>query len=252
MTGPTRTNSTFLQPAFVICVAVLTMAVASMSIATRTLGVYLEKEPLPLQKSFDLLDESALAPYRVVSKQTIDNTEVIESLGTTDYIQWVLEDPNEPEASPVRRMLLFVTYYPTPDRVPHVPEECYTGSGYPRLETEDVRLLTGPGSQTRSIPARYLLFGSSGREAFLMAGRFPVLYFFRVNGRYEGKRDDARAALNQNIFGRHSYFSKVELAFNQALTGPTREQAIAATERLLSVVLPILEREHWPSAGTED
>ncbi len=73
-----------------------------------------------------------------------------------------------------------------------------------------------------------------------------MLYCFRVNGEYEGHRDSVRLALNRNIFGRHSYFCKIELAFNQALTAPAQAEAIAASSRLLSIVLSVLERLHWP------
>ncbi len=242
-------QSPYLQPAFLICVAVLALASGGMSIATSKLGLYLEKEPVFLQRPLDRLNEAALAPYRVVAKETIQNGEVREALGTDDCIQWVLEDPTQDEESPVRRVLLFITYYPTPDRVPHVPEECYTGSGYRRLAADGITLRRGDGA--RSVPARYLVFGSRAGDAFLAATGFPVLYFFRVNGRYEGNRDGARAALNRNLFGRHSYFSKVELAFNQALTAPTKDQAIAASEKLLTVLLAILEREHWPLPDEE-
>jgi hypothetical protein len=246
MSGPSHNNASYLQPAFLICTAVLALASGGMSVATKRLGLYLKKEPLPLKKSLASLDEALLAPYKVVGKQVIENEGLLESLGTEDYIQWVLEDPCQPAGSPVRRVMLFVTYYPEPDRVPHVPEECYTGSGYQRLETEDIMLrIGGPGS-ARNIPGRCLVFGSLGRDVFPAAARFPVLYLLRVNGQYAGSRDSARAALNRNIFSKYSYFSKVELAFNQALAAPTTEEAIEASTRLLGVLLPVLEREHWP------
>ncbi len=246
MSGPIHNSRNYFQPAFLICTAVLVLAGGGMSIATRRLGLYLKKEPLPLKKSLDSLDEALLAPYRVVAKQKIENEEVLESLGTEDYIQWVLEDPCRPDESPVRRVMLFVTYYPEPDRVPHVPEECYTGSGYRRLDTEDITLQVGGPGHTRNIPGRYLVFGSPGRDVFLMAARFPVLYLLRVNGEYAGNRDSARIALNRNIFSKHSYFCKVELALNQGLAVPTQEEAIAASNKLLAVLLPVLERDHWP------
>ncbi len=78
------------------------------------------------------------------------------------------------------------------------------------------------------------------------APRFPVLYLFRVSGEYAGSRDAARMALNRNIFSRQAYFCKVELVFNQAFTAPTRAMAVSAGERLLTIVLPLLERDHWP------
>ena len=76
--------------------------------------------------------------------------------------------------------------------------------------------------------------------------KFPVLYLFNVNEVYANSRENARVALNKNIFGKYSYFCKVEVAFNRTSVAPRKEEAVAASEKLLSVILPILEREHWP------
>jgi hypothetical protein len=236
----------YLQPAFVICVAVLALAGAGMSVAAKQLGLYLKKEPLPLKKPLEALDEAKLAPYRVVAKQKIENRDVVESLGTEDYIQWVLEDPCAPVDSAVRNILLFVTYYGQPDRVPHVPEECYTGGGYERIATNDVDFTVGAQDDLRSVPGRYLVFAGRNGTSWLAGGQFPVLYLFRLNGEYAGNRDDARMALNRNIFRKHAYFSKIELAFNQGYVAPSKADAVGASERLLTVLLPVLEREHWP------
>jgi len=246
MSAVTGNNSGYFQPAFLICVAVLAFVGAGMSVAQKRLGLFLEKKPLPLKQSLDRIDEAALAPYEVIARPTIANKEVLASLGTSDYIQWVLEDPCQPAESSVRRVMLFVSYYPLPDRVPHVPEECYTGGGYQRLETEAVRLRVGGPDGPQEIPGRYLVFGASGTALTLTAPQFPVLYFFRVNGQYAGNRDRARVALNRNIFSPYSYFCKIELVFNQAFAAPTKADAVAAGERLLAVVLPVLERDHWP------
>jgi hypothetical protein len=50
-----------------------------------------------------------------------------------------------------------------------------------------------------------------------------------------------------------SEFSKVEWKFfNTGLAGqqgsvyPTKEEAVTASQKLLGVILPILEKEHWP------
>ncbi len=246
MTRMSDTPDGYLQPAFLICTAVLALACAGMSVARQKLGLYLTKEPLLLRKPLDALDEAALAPYTVVAKLKIQNDDVLRSLGTEDYIQWVLEDPCQPGQSPVRRVMLFVTYYRLPDRVPHVPEECYTGGGYRRLDTEPVALRIGSVDEPRDISGRYLVFESSAGALLSGAARFPVLYLFRVSGEYAGSRDAARMALNRNIFSRHAYFCKVELVFNQAFTAPTRAATVSAGERLLRIVLPLLERDHWP------
>ncbi len=246
MTDRGDTREGYLQPAFLICTAVLALACAGMSAARHKLGLYLKKEPLPLNKPLDRLDEAALAPYDVVAKLEIENEEILRSLGTEDYIQWVLDDPRQPSESPVRRVMLFITYYRLPDRVPHVPEECYTGGGYRRLDTEPITLHVGLAHEPRDIPGRYLVFEGSPDALSTASPRFPVLYLFRVNGEYAGSRDAARIALNRNIFGKHAYFCKVELVFNQALTAPTRAATVSAGESILMAVLPLLERDHWP------
>jgi hypothetical protein len=236
----------YLQPAFVLCAAVLALATAGMSVATRKLGLYLKKEPLPLKKSLDVLDAGKLSPYRVTARHKIKNADILESLGTDDYIQWVLEDPCQPVRSPTREVLVFITYYRLPDRVPHVPEECYTGGGYQRLNTDAVSFQIGQAGGLRAIPGRYLRFSKKVGDISLAPQQFPVLYLFRVNGEYAGGRDDARMALNKNIFRKHSYFCKIELVFNQSLAAPAKEEAVAAGERILTVLLPVLEQEHWP------
>jgi hypothetical protein len=52
--------------------------------------------------------------------------------------------------------------------------------------------------------------------------------------------------LNKNLFGKYSYFSKIELVFNQSLSAPSKQEAIEASEKVLGVILPILEKDHWP------
>ncbi len=241
----------YMQPAFLICAAVLAIAGGGMSMAIRHFGVYLEKEPMPLKKSLDLLDAGGLGPYKVVSKDQITNKDILKSLGTEDYIQWVLEDTEAPPQSSVRHCLLLITYYDLPDRVPHVPEECYTGSGHQRVTSEGLSFeIASPGrAWVREIPIRYLVFSSTGKSLWQSEVRFPVLYLFSVNGEYANSREDARLALNKNIFGKYSYFSKVEWKFYNPGAGktyPVKDEAVTASKKLLKVILPVLERRHWP------
>jgi len=197
MMGTDKNNAVYAQPAFVICVAVLALAGVGMSVAKKQLGLYLKKEPLPLQKALDGLDEAKLAPYVVTAKREISNEEVLKALGTTDYIQWVLADPREPANSPVRSVLLFVTYYERPDRVPHVPEECYTGGGYQRLATDAVTFAVNRAGQTRTIRGRFLLFGASGGSIWQAARRFPVLYLSLSTETFSG---NIRISVRSNWF----------------------------------------------------
>jgi hypothetical protein len=252
-----KTIKLYLQPAFLICVVVLVAAGSSMSMVIKGLGVYLKKEPLPLKKSLDLLDEAGLGPYTVVSKKKIDNEEVVKALGTRNYIEWVLCDTAAEAASPLRYCSLFITYYDLPDVVVHVPEECYIGSGYQRLMSESVSVRIERNGSEEQIPAKYLVFTGEDSGSWLLSTKFSVLYNFRVNGVYVNSREDARLTLNKNVFGKHSYFCKVEWKFfnlrygtlNEGMGGhfyPTKEEAVEASRKLLTTILPILEEKHWP------
>lgn len=244
----TKNIRVYAQPAFLICALVLATGGAGMSMTMKRLGIILKKEPLPLRKSLDLLDEGDLGPFRVVPpKLKIENKDVLRALGTKDYIQWVLEDSEEAVGSPVKRCLLFITYYRLADRVPHVPEECWTGGGYQKLRSEGVTFeINDKISFEANISAKYLVFGPKKTSLWQNRVRIPSLYFFRVNGQYAGSREQARIALNKNLLGESSYFCKVELVFNRSSAVPGKEAAVRASEKLLAVILPILEREHWP------
>ena len=238
----------YMQPAFLICAAVLATAGICMPIVVKSLGVHLKKEPVLLRKSLDLLDENNLLPYKVTSKAKIENEDIIKSLGTEDYVQWTLEDSSVSSDDNVRYCLLFITYYRMADQVPHTPEVCYTGGGYQQLTSEYLKLKITTAGVSREIPARYLVFSGSNRGDWQGSLKFPILYFFNVNGAYVKSRDWAR--LRKNIFSRYSYFCKIEWKFFNIKLGsmvyPTREEAVAASEKLLNVVLPVLEKEHWP------
>jgi len=241
----------YLEPAFLICAAVLLLSGASMPRMIKSFGGITKKEPLPLKKSLDLLDSKGLGPYKVVSKSRIDNEDVIKSLGTENYIQWVLEDTNAPPDSKVRNCTLFITYYGMPDQVPHVPEVCNMGAGNQLVESENVQFKINIDGKERQIPGKYLVFMSPSSNPYQPAINFPVMYNFSVNGEYGRSREDVRISLNKNIFGKYSYFSKIEWKFFSSRMGmavyPDKAEAISASKRMLSVILPILEKEHWPN-----
>jgi len=237
----------YAQPSFLICVALLAIAGIAME------RVHVEKIPFPLKKSLELLDESGLAPYKVTLQEKVENKEIIKSLGTEQYIQWVLEDTDAAADSAVRKCLLFITYYELPDQVPHVPEECYIGSGYQRLASDSVTFKVNQDGSERKIPGRYLVFENTSSIYRGMDAKFSVFYLINVKGNisggYRSSREGARWLLNKNIFSEHVYFCKVEWNFlsrSGVRTHPKKAEAVAASEKLLGVILPILEKEHWP------
>jgi len=239
----------YIQPAFLICVLLLAGGAIGMPSAMRYLGVILAKEPLPIEKSLDLLDEHGLGPYKVVAKTTIDNREVLKSLGTEEYIQWVLEDTEAEPDSRGRYCTLFITYYDLPDRVPHVPEECYVGGGYQRVSSDTMELSVARDGVQTVVPGRYVVFAGKSNDGWGFETKFPVSYLLNVNKEYAADRNDARTILGKH-FGKYSYFSKVEWMFFGMQFGsrvyPEKGDTIRASEKLLAVILPILENEHWP------
>jgi hypothetical protein len=243
----------YTRPAFVLCVAVLALAASGMSLMSY-FKLWLEKEPVALKKSLDDLDESKLSPFTVTKKNKIRSNDIVDSLGTQDYLQWVLTDSEADPQSSAGSLLLFITYYGKADSVPHVPEECYTGGGYRKVNSDPVIFeVTGADDDKAAsglkIPGRYVTFSKGGSNMRSSGSSFPVLYLFSVNRTYANTRTDARLILGGNIRGKHSYFSKVEMVFNQFRNPPDRESAIETCEKLLSVLLPVLEKDHWPDAS---
>ena len=239
----------FLQPAFLICTAVLLIACVGKQALIADFIKRLTKTPIDLRKSFDGIDREKLGSFVVVNESKIDNKDVVESLGTKDYIQWILKDTEAGEKSATRYCQLFITYYGMPDKVPHVPDECYIGSGYDQVDAR-YELLNIDGKED-PIKMRLLVFESANKDVFISEPRFSRMYFFKVNKDYACTRTGVREILGKNIFGKHSFFSKVEWEFFGNALGarvrPGDEQNLAASEKLISKLLPVLENEHWPS-----
>ncbi|MHC4616619.1 MAG: hypothetical protein ACYTEQ_02570 [Planctomycetota bacterium] len=245
--------SGYFQPAFLICVLVLALAGIGMD------RLHVEKVPFRLKRPFDLFDANSLTHYNVISKERIDNEEVVRELGTTDYIQWILEDPDASEDSAVRKCLLFVTYYELPDYVPHVPEECYIGAGHRVLASDSVTFQIGSAlkrPEHENIKGKYVVFSTTNSQDWRGDTKFSILYLFNVNGMYTDSRESARWILNKYVFSKYVYFSKVEWKFFNTKFGqtiyPRKEEAVAASVRLLSALLPVLEREFWPDWPVKD
>ncbi len=221
-----------------------------MDYAINGFGIILEKEHIDLAKSFDLLDKAALEPFVVKSTRKITIKEVVESLGTEDYIQWELEDTEAAEDSPTRYCSLFITYYGKPDRVPHVPEECYLGGGFRSTGSSDMKLTISDGTLKRQLEARYLMFVKDSADMWEVQASQPIMYIFRTNDEYANSRTAVREALGKNLLGKHSFFSKIEWRLYGQKYGriihPNKEQSIAASEKLLLKLLGELEKEHWP------
>jgi len=228
------------QPSFVLCVAALVLLTAVFYGTTWNLR--LRKLRADLRAPLGTLDKAALRPYRCVDVFQI-NPETIDTLGTDQYIQWLLVDDDvKDDASPVKTVILFVTYYTgQPDPVPHIPENCYLGAGYLVSASEDWNIdIPALG---RQIPARALELEKKGK---LGTERPVVTYTFGVNGRFAVDRNEVRTVIGAP-WEAYAYFSKVEARFQSpAGVAPSRPEAMAATAKLFRKLIPLLAENHWP------
>lgn len=245
-----ETLKSYVKPSFIVCAAILLSAAIAKEAVIRTLGIHMVKLPIELQHSLDEMDAAALAPYELKKKDRIQNHDVLESLGTEEYLQWILEDTEAAPGSPTRYCSLFITYYTgTPDMVPHVPDECYVGGGNQRASGETASVDVSRTAGEQKLDFQYVVFKHVDAQ-LMKEETFSVQYFFHANGKYCSSRTDTRLVLGGNWFSKYSYFCKVEWKFYGAdsfgLIYPDKGQTLAASEKLMDVLLPELEKNHWP------
>jgi hypothetical protein len=247
----------YVQPAFLLCIFVLLATSYFLGAVQSEKGIQLwfmdeplkahfVKEPIKPNKPLSELDETKLQPFEIFEKHLIREKDILDSLGTEEYIQWTFKRKEDDTSDLLDYITVFITYYEKPDAVPHVPEECYTGGGYQKTSSEaitfEIEDIRNPG-ETREIPGRIVTFT---KKSSYESNSFPVLYFFNVNGSYTNTRTGARFILGKNLRGRHSYFSKVEFVFNSS-KAPSEQDAVNMTEEMLALLLPALENDHWPA-----
>jgi len=225
---------------FLIVVVMLGCAMILSGPVANRLGINADKQPLPLKLRLSALDETALLPYRVVNRIILDST-MIESLGTSEYINWVLEDTSLPKNHPLRLATLLITYYTGADNmVLHKPDVCYYGAGYqPSQPHEETTIqIKKLGNTEQNVPIRVLTFS---KTPIHNQSKISVIYNFHCNGQFVANSFDVRMMVN-SLTTTYAYFSKVEVSFPKA----TREQNIEGVTKLFGLVLPELLQNHWP------
>ena len=247
-TGSRSLARTLLHPSFVVCVVVLVAAGVFAGPVARHMRVVLRKDPVPLRKPLTELDKTALGEYEFDRPNIIDPT-VLAPLGTQEYIDWQFIDTTvKGRRHPLRHVRCFVTYYTgKPNLVPHTPAVCYYGQGYRTVTAEDLDMfIRSPDSTPLEVPMRAITFVKS--DVFERATP-TVVYTFHCNGRFVNRRTDVRARL-ANPFDKGAYFCKVEVTFGTPKSYPltaAREEAVAAAEKFLNRLLPVLLRDHLPN-----
>ncbi len=232
--------------AFGLCAAILAGVTAAVFLVGR--GTMLDKDPVPLHRSLSQLDKAQLGPYEFVGAAILTD-EMVEALGTKEYIQWRLQDTRRGGADPLRVVDVFVTYY-TGGRtqVPHTPERCHLGANWATKATWETGFDIPIGEGTAEkvhVPCKVVVFNKAG---LIDVQEQTVVYTFYANCGFACNTNTIRFWLNRPGV-RKLFFSKVEVTFSGGMTGvnnPDPKQAAAAAQELFGTVLPVLVRDHWP------
>lgn len=257
------------RPAFLTSLAVLAGAAAALGATIRINKIYLQKLPIEALDEEGrrlpfggLPDESTR--WRKVGVDQVLSAEVVEELGTQNYLsRWYVEVSPAPGAG-AREFELHLAYYTgTVDTVPHVPERCYVGGGIElagptRIVPAPIDLSLFPPDRTvdaasegavrtgRSVATHNPVRLPVGVEDLRMnvspyrAGdtRMFAGYFFIANGRVLPTAE----AVRQHAFGlkdSYAYYAKVQ--FMSQDVGSAEELASLAAE-FLNEMLPEIAR----------
>ncbi len=236
---PARSVGTARYAPFLAGLVALIAAGAFLHVARASGKLYLLKKPAPLIRELDQMSAACAAPYLVRDRQVLSD-ELISELGTRQYAQWVLENP-ESRGTWQRVASMFITYYTgIQDQVPHVPEECYYQGNSSQSASQDIEFRL-PDGRVYSVRRLSFVPPRGGTHVF-------VYYTFIVNGDMYCDRETVRWRMARET-ERYLYYSKIELCFQS----PTDERPPPAmdemAERLLGQIIPVLLKDHIPDVA---
>lgn len=271
--GPGVFRPNLARPAAVVLLSLLGVSALGMGWSIRTLGIHLDKLPIyaPEGRTVGSIPRET-DNWIAVGPDRVEPAEVLEELGTMNYVTRIFMEKNPPEGQQPRAVEFHAAYYTDQiDTVPHVPERCFVGGGLqqtaestvipfdldrsrwapdpnPPAGTEPVmtvrtsnRWSPAPGARVR-LPAGIENIGlrTSGytipRQGDIYAG-----YFFIANGTIATSAEQVRL-LAFDLTNDYAYYLKVQInATSGGQIGSPEALAKAAGE-LLSELMPDLMR----------
>jgi len=182
-------KSSLKQPAFLILLVLLTVGAVAMRVSLSAMELHLRKLPIYAEGNRQVRSlPPAVGDWFRVHSDTILSPEVVEELGTSNYLDrtYVRLKPGKTKAdledpTAVRDIIqLHLAYYTGMiDAVPHVPERCFVGGGMSvtggpfvrQLPLDQSRILHdyyGDGYDYLRVPA---IFDPQGHDTV----RLPVI-----------------------------------------------------------------------------
>jgi len=114
------------RTAYLVAIAMLVLSALGFRAGVVALDLYLKKDPVPLRKALSTVPQQ-LGRWKQVGPDGIFSAEIIESLGTTQYLDRNYAIDGDPSKG---ALSLHVAYYTgMVDAVPHVPERCWGAAG---------------------------------------------------------------------------------------------------------------------------
>lgn len=224
------------------------VAQAAVVAGTRTV---LHKKAVPLREHVFMIPEAS--PWKMVAEDPPLPPEIIEELGTREYISRTYEDTSWPENKPGRLARLHVAYYTgTADTVPHVPERCFTAAGATFLDKATTQLTIAGPQYLVSEDGRAEAYSALAQdEVTIPETRFDasifryadaenpdrisnVIYFFAANGKYLAGSYQVRAS-GFDPTDEYSYYCKVEVMVPGIID---QDEMAQRTSEFLSAMLP--------------
>ena len=223
-------------PTFVVCAAILVIAIVGLYPTMSWVGQQFRKEGIPIRQALSAFDIGALLSFQPAS--AAHYLECPEGDAETTELLWLpLEHwPRHTTGAP---LVLFVTYYSDPaSKVPHTPDVCYrqAGSVIDGLERAELDVST-LGAEHTPVTVRIMDFTQPHTYGVLM-------YVFCANGEFCATRNRVRWILGMPS-QRRVYFSKIEVVayYHEREQRPV---ALESCKQVMREALPVLIRDHFP------
>lgn len=261
------------QVAFGVALAVLLIGSLGFHAAQRVMSAVLLKEPVELRRPLRDLP-FRLGEWRQVGEDQLLTAEIIEELGTDNYLTRSYAREDDPRGGVIH---LHIAYYTGMiDAVPHIPERCFVGSGLEKspgfelirlpIRTDQwmldanyraeedpfqrgpayVAWTSGPAREAvrmPRLPADHELHLNVSR--YWTPGRddsaFLAGYFFIANNLVTPFSDVVRTHAF-NLQSRYAYYCKVQMTWHSADGSTDRETMATALADFVDALLPELMR----------
>lgn len=204
-----------------VAVGVLVVGIVTVKGLQAALHARFDKEPAVLQQQLPMMKKALGSPvrYEASAPDEVLDPEVVETLGTTEYLVRQYRDKTVSGGEKGALINLNVNFYATGSSTPHVPEICWAGSGREEVGGArcyfDVKGVKRSDGSTVDLRMKMISFTppkgdptvdeKSGKPTYT-----NVAYVFQVNGQYVASTQEVTSQF-WKAGNRFAYHSKIEV-----------------------------------------